>query len=41
MDTTAVLAEILRQELDDVAFFGIYDPATRSNRRSRPASGRA
>ena len=26
MDTTAVLAEILRQELDDVAFFGIYDP---------------
>ncbi|MFI5012578.1 MAG: MlrC C-terminal domain-containing protein [Hyphomicrobiales bacterium] len=26
MDTTAVLAEIIRQELDDVAFFGIYDP---------------
>jgi len=26
MDTTAVLAEILRQELDDVAAFGIYDP---------------
>ena len=26
MDTTAVLAEIMRQELDDVAFFGIYDP---------------
>jgi microcystin degradation protein MlrC len=27
MDTTMVLAEIMRQELDDVAFFGIYDPA--------------
>jgi microcystin degradation protein MlrC len=27
MDTTEVLAEILRQELDDVAVFGIYDPA--------------
>jgi len=26
MDTTAVLAEILRQGLEDVAFFGIYDP---------------
>ncbi|SEE53019.1 Microcystin degradation protein MlrC, contains DUF1485 domain [Rhizobiales bacterium GAS191] len=26
MDTTAMLAEILRQELEDVAFFGIYDP---------------
>ena len=26
MDTTAVLAEILRQELEDVAFFGIHDP---------------
>ena len=26
MDTTAVLAEILRQELDDVAAFGIFDP---------------
>jgi microcystin degradation protein MlrC len=26
MDTTVVLAEILRQELEDVAFFGIYDP---------------
>lgn len=26
MDTTEVLAEIIRQELDDVAFFGIYDP---------------
>jgi microcystin degradation protein MlrC len=26
MDTTIVLAEIMRQELDDVAFFGIYDP---------------
>ena len=40
MDTTAVLAEILRQDLDDVAFFGIYDPAP-SSRRSPPASGRA
>jgi microcystin degradation protein MlrC len=27
MDTTAVLAEIIRQELDDVAAFGIFDPA--------------
>ncbi len=27
MDTTDVLAEILRQKLDDVAVFGIYDPA--------------
>ncbi|MDZ4369979.1 MAG: M81 family metallopeptidase [Phenylobacterium sp.] len=27
MDTTAVLAEILAQELEDVAFFGLYDPA--------------
>lgn len=27
MDTTAVLAEILRQELDEVAVFGIFDPA--------------
>ncbi|MBV8427064.1 MAG: MlrC C-terminal domain-containing protein, partial [Hyphomicrobiales bacterium] len=26
MDTTAVLAEILRQGLEDLAFFGIYDP---------------
>jgi len=26
MDTTAVLAEIIRQDLDDVAFFGIFDP---------------
>ncbi|MBV9051390.1 MAG: M81 family metallopeptidase [Hyphomicrobiales bacterium] len=26
MDTTAVLAEIMRQDLEDVAFFGIYDP---------------
>ncbi|MGM0562231.1 MAG: M81 family metallopeptidase [Pseudomonadota bacterium] len=26
MDTTAVLAEILKQELEDVAIFGIYDP---------------
>lgn len=26
MDTTEVLAEILRQDLDDVAVFGIYDP---------------
>ena len=26
MDTTAVLAEILRQQLDDVAAFGIFDP---------------
>lgn len=26
MDTTRVLAEILRQELDDVAAFGIFDP---------------
>ncbi|HLS69091.1 MAG TPA: M81 family metallopeptidase [Kiloniellales bacterium] len=26
MDTTAVLAEILRQELEDVAVFAIYDP---------------
>lgn len=26
MDTTRVLAEILRQELEDVAAFGIYDP---------------
>lgn len=26
MDTTAVLAEILRQELEDVAAFAIYDP---------------
>jgi microcystin degradation protein MlrC len=26
MDTTEVLAEILRQGLDDVVFFGIYDP---------------
>src|SRR5690554_2250013 len=26
MDTTDVLAEILRQELDDVAAFAIYDP---------------
>lgn len=26
MDTTCVLAEILRQELDDVAAFGIFDP---------------
>ena len=26
MDTTDVLREILRQELDDVVFFGIYDP---------------
>ena len=36
MDTTAVLAEILRQELDDVAFFGIYDPqAVRAGDRGR------
>ncbi|NJN51176.1 MAG: M81 family metallopeptidase, partial [Gammaproteobacteria bacterium] len=27
MDTTEVLAEILRQDLDDVAVFGIFDPA--------------
>jgi microcystin degradation protein MlrC len=27
MDTTAVLAEILRQQLDKVAVFGIFDPA--------------
>jgi microcystin degradation protein MlrC len=27
MDTTAVLAEILRQELQDVTFFGLFDPA--------------
>ncbi|MEQ8861465.1 MAG: M81 family metallopeptidase [Pseudomonadales bacterium] len=27
MDTTEVLAEILRQNLDDVAVFGFYDPA--------------
>lgn len=27
MDTTDVLAEVLRQELSDVAVFGIYDPA--------------
>jgi len=27
MDTTMVLAEILRQELEDVAAFAIYDPA--------------
>src|SRR5271167_4185807 len=27
MDTTAVLAEILRQGLEDVAAFAIYDPA--------------
>lgn len=27
MDTTEVLAEILRQELEDVAVFGFYDPA--------------
>lgn len=27
MDTTAVLAEILRQRLDNVAAFGIFDPA--------------
>jgi microcystin degradation protein MlrC len=26
MDTTTVLAEIIRQELEDVVFFGIYDP---------------
>jgi microcystin degradation protein MlrC len=26
MDTTRVLAEIIRQELDDVAAFGIFDP---------------
>jgi microcystin degradation protein MlrC len=26
MDTTAVLAEIMRQGLEDVVFFGIYDP---------------
>jgi microcystin degradation protein MlrC len=26
MDTTEVLREIIRQELDDVVFFGIYDP---------------
>ena len=26
MDTTTVLAEILRQGLEDVVFFGIYDP---------------
>ena len=26
MDTTRVLAEIIRQELDDVAVFGIFDP---------------
>jgi microcystin degradation protein MlrC len=28
MDTTEVLAEILRQGLDDVAVFGFYDPET-------------
>ncbi len=27
MDTTEVLAEILRQDLEDVAVFGFYDPA--------------
>jgi len=27
MDTTEVLAEILRQDLEDVAVFGIFDPA--------------
>src|SRR3546814_509758 len=26
MDTTAVLAELIAQELDDAVFFGIYDP---------------
>ena len=26
MDTTTVLAEIMRQGLEDVVFFGIYDP---------------
>ncbi len=26
MDTTDVLREIIRQELDDVVFFGVYDP---------------
>ena len=26
MDTTDTLREIIRQDLDDVAFFGIYDP---------------
>jgi microcystin degradation protein MlrC len=26
MDTTTVLAEIIRQELEDVVFFGVYDP---------------
>jgi microcystin degradation protein MlrC len=26
MDTTAVLAEIIRQGLEDVVFFGLYDP---------------
>jgi microcystin degradation protein MlrC len=27
MDTTKVLAEIIRQDLDEAAFFGIFDPA--------------
>jgi microcystin degradation protein MlrC len=26
MDTTDTLREIIRQDLDDVVFFGIYDP---------------
>ena len=35
-----MLAEILRQGLDDVAAFAIYDPAGGRSRRSPPASAR-
>ena len=39
MDTTAVLAAIIRQGLEDVAVFAIYDPEA-VRRRSPPASAR-
>ena len=35
MDTTEVLAEILQQGLEDVAVFGIYDPAAVTAMRPR------
>ncbi len=39
MDTTRVLAEILHQELDNVAAFGIFDTLPCS-KRQRPAWAR-
>ena len=40
MDTTDTLREIIRQDLDDVVFFGIYDPGCGGAGGCRPASAR-